>query len=156
MPKLILIAGLTLFLSGCLETASNQRKTPIDLAQVKEEVRNAEISFATAFKSRDTKSFLTFIDKDARFLGGKETANGKAEIEARWKKFLEPKTPPFSWTPKSIEVSGDGAIGLSSGPVLDEKGNHVSDYYSIWRKQSDGTWKVIFDGPGCQICQAKP
>ncbi|MCU1347929.1 MAG: nuclear transport factor 2 family protein, partial [Acidobacteria bacterium] len=45
-----------------------------------------------------------------------------------------------------------GTIGFSSGPVFDENGEKFSTYTSIWTKQSDGSWKVLFDGPGCQVC----
>jgi proline iminopeptidase len=45
-------------------------------------------------------------------------------------------------------VNAAGTIGLSSGPVFDADGKHISHYTSTWVKQADGSWKILFDGGG--------
>jgi hypothetical protein len=54
-----------------------------------------------------------------------------------------------------VVVNRKGDIGLSTGPVLDADGKHIADYSSIWQRQRNGSWKVIFDGPGAPVCEAK-
>jgi ketosteroid isomerase-like protein len=67
-----------------------------------------------------------------------------------WRKFFTGDVP-FSWQPDVIEVLPSGTLALSSGPVHDRNGNRVGTFNSIWRREPDGRWRVIFDkgGPAC-------
>src|SRR5688572_4672932 len=115
-----------------------------------EQVRQAEIAFAKAFADRDKNKFFAMVAEDATFLSGMTTARGKSEVVARWSRFFEPAQAPFSWGPERVSVSADGKLGLSTGPVYDPNGKHAGDYISTWRKESNGSWKIVFDssGPG--------
>ena len=125
------------------------------LADAVEDVRQAEIAFAKAFADRDKEKFFSMIANDATFLSGLTTARGKQAVVARWSRFFESPQAPFSWGPERVSVSADGKLGLSTGPVFDPKGNHVGDYISTWRKEADGSWKIVFDsnGPGPAVIE---
>jgi len=112
-----------------------------------QDVANAETAFARAFADRDQAKFFAMVADDANFLGGR-TLRGKQAIVDRWSRFFEGAQAPFSWGPERVEVAGDGKLGLSTGPIYDPKGMYIGDYSSIWQKQGDGSWKIIFDGPG--------
>jgi len=111
-----------------------------------EDVANAERTFAKAFADRDSAKFFAMVAPDANFLGFR-TLRGKDAVVKGWSRLFEGPAP-FSWGPERVEVTADGKLGLSTGPIYDAKGNHTGDYSSIWQKQSDGSWKIIFDGPG--------
>ncbi|HEX2120918.1 MAG TPA: alpha/beta fold hydrolase, partial [Thermoanaerobaculia bacterium] len=115
-----------------------------------EQVRQAEIAFAKAFADRDKAKFFSFVAHDATFLSGLTTLRGREQVIERWSRYFATPEAPFSWAPDRVSVSADGTLGLSTGPVYDPKGYHVGDYISTWRKQADGTWKIVFDstGPG--------
>jgi len=117
------------------------------------EVKAAETAFAKALADRDLAKFTSFIAEDATFLGGKPL-KGKEAVAKGWSRFFQTRKAPFSWRPETVVTNAAGTMGLSSGPVLDEKGEKFSTYYSIWVKQADGSWKVLFDGPGCPVCPA--
>lgn len=117
-----------------------------------DDVRNSEIAFAKAFADRDAAKFVSFMNDDTTFLSPRNTMVGKAEVMKVWSGFLKEKVAPFSWKPDRVYTNAAGDTGLSTGPVLDAAGNHIADYSSVWRKQSDGTWKIAFDGPGSQVC----
>jgi ketosteroid isomerase-like protein len=108
-----------------------------------------ERAFAGAFAARDLERFGAFLDEDAVFLGPAGSAlRGKAEIVAGWKGYFEGE-PPFSWYPTVSQVSGD--LGLSQGPVLGPDGTWLANFSSVWRRQEDGTWRIVFDGaPPCR------
>jgi hypothetical protein len=36
--------------------------------------------------------------------------------------------------------------------VFDPKGERVGTFNSIWRRDGDGKWKVVFD-KGCDVCK---
>ena len=44
-----------------------------------------------------------------------------------------------------------GSLAYSSGPVFDPKGKRVATFNSVWRREADGTWRVVFD-KGCNAC----
>ena len=113
-----------------------------------EEVRQAEIAFARAFAERDQERFFALVADDATFLSGAATLRGKAEVRRVWSGFFRDPQAPFSWGPERVVVSGDGKLGLSFGPIYDARGRQAGFYNSTWRREADGSWKVVFDGPG--------
>lgn len=117
-------------------------------ADVVEDVRQTEIAFAKAFADRDREKFFSFVADDAVFLAPNQTLRGKTAVVERWSQFFEGPQAPFSWTPDRVSVSGDGTLALSSGPVYAPNGQHAGSFQSTWRRQQDGTWKVVFDGSG--------
>ena len=113
-----------------------------------DEVRNAEVAFAKAFADRDQTAFFRFVLDDATFLGPARTLAGKKAIVGRWSRFFASPQAPFSWGPERVAVNAAGTIGETAGPVFDADGHHIGNFNSVWIKQPDGTWKVLFDGPG--------
>ncbi|HYI08961.1 MAG TPA: alpha/beta fold hydrolase [Thermoanaerobaculia bacterium] len=118
------------------------------LADVAEDVRQHEIAFAKAFADRDKEKFFSYVADDATFLGGLSTQRGKAQVVERWSRFFTGAQAPFSWIPDRVAVSADGTLGFTSGPVFAPDGKHAGSFQSTWRKQADGSWKVLFDGSG--------
>ena len=114
------------------------------------QVRDAENAFAATMAARDHKAFATFIADDAVFFGQK-SIRGKAAVVAAWKGFYEKPDAPFSWRSESVEVLDSGQLAHSSGPVFDPKGEQVGTFNSVWRREQDGRWKVVFD-KGCDAC----
>ena len=137
-------AFLLLFpaLISCSQT-SMMRPAPLATDQAVEQVRQAEIGFAKAFNDRDEDRFTSMIDEHAYFLGPRRSLQGKTEIMSVWSNLIRD-----NWAPDRVVVNGDSTLGLSTGPVRDQTGKVIGQYSSIWQRQSDGSWKVIFDGPG--------
>ena len=113
-----------------------------------EEVRQAETAFAKAFADRDQARFFAFVADDATFLSAGRTLHGKKAVVEVWSNFFKGPTAPFSWGPERVVVSADGKLGLSTGPIYDAEGKHAGNFISNWRREANGAWKVIFDGPG--------
>jgi ketosteroid isomerase-like protein len=78
--------------------------------------------------------------------------HGKAEVVAGWKRFFDGPAAPFSWAPAEVEVLPSGSLGFTSGPVYDPKGQRIGTFNSVWQRQKDGSWKIIFD-KGCPPCE---
>ena len=133
---------------------------PALAADPAEDVRQAEIAFAKAFADRDPAKFFSMVLDDASFLAPLRTMSGKQAITERWSRFFNGPQAPFSWGPERVAVNQAGTVGLSTGPVYDPKGVHIGNYSSVWLKQADGTWKILFDGPGspaaCLAADAAP
>ncbi|HEY2829256.1 MAG TPA: alpha/beta fold hydrolase [Thermoanaerobaculia bacterium] len=117
-------------------------------ADAVEDVRHVETAFAKAFADQDATKFFAFVADDATFLASRVTLVGKPEIVKRWSPFFKEKVAPFTWRPERVYVNAAGNIGLSTGPVFDKDGSQAGIYSSVWQKNADGEWKILFDGPG--------
>jgi ketosteroid isomerase-like protein len=62
------------------------------------------------------------------------------------------------WEPAYADVSQAGDLGFTTGPTImtdqspQKRPTRYGTYFSIWKKQADGSWKVVLDagtdGPG--------
>lgn len=119
------------------------------------QVRAAEIAFAATMARRDHAAFVAHVADEALFFGRQRVLRGKAAVGEGWKPFFEGSNAPFSWEPERVEVLDSGALALSTGPVRDPEGRRVGTFNSIWRREADGAWKVLFDN-GCPPCECPP
>jgi ketosteroid isomerase-like protein len=118
-------------------------------------LRATEQAFAKTMADRDHEAFTSFLAEETVFFGGQGEIRGKAAVAAAWKPFFEGPTAPFSWQPDSVAVLESGTLGLSSGPVNAPDGTRIGTFNSVWRREADGTWKIVFDR-GCPDCQCPP
>jgi ketosteroid isomerase-like protein len=114
----------------------------------------AEEAFAKTMADRNFKAFVTFLSQDAVFFSGTDVTRGPAAVAARWETFFAGREAPFSWKPDHVEVLASGNLALSTGWVYQ---NHkaVGRFNSIWRLETDKTWRVVFD-KGESICGMTP
>jgi ketosteroid isomerase-like protein len=116
-----------------------------------EQVRRTEIAFAKTVADRDHAAFSSFLAAEAIFVGPNRVLRGAKEVAAGWKRFFEGSQAPFSWEPEQVQVLDSGTLALSSGPVRDTAGKRIGTFNSIWRRESDGKWKIVIDN-GCPRC----
>ncbi|MEK7668522.1 MAG: nuclear transport factor 2 family protein [Gemmatimonadota bacterium] len=115
------------------------------------QVRESERAFAATMAARDLRAFGTFVADEALFFGRTGVLRGREAVIAGWRPFFQGAAAPFSWEPATVEALDSGTLALSSGPVRDPTGRQVGTFNSVWRRESDGRWRVIFD-KGCLPC----
>jgi ketosteroid isomerase-like protein len=135
---------LPLIATGCTTPSAG----PADRATLVRQVTEAETAFAKTMADRDHAAFTGFLAEDAVFFSGREPLRGKAAVAAFWKRFYESPKAPFSWKPAKVEVLPDGRLAMSTGPVFDPDGKPVASFTSVWRLESPGVWRIVFDN-GC-------
>lgn len=140
--KALLVVVLTAATLSIAKSSNGQSSD--ELAR---QVRAAEIAFARTMAVRDYQAFASHVADEAVFIG-QRPLRGKASVVAEWKRYFEGAQAPFSWEPETVEVLDSGTLALSRGPVRDEKGQQTGTFNSIWRREADGRWKVVFD-MGC-------
>jgi ketosteroid isomerase-like protein len=128
-------------------TSSAPAQTPP--AALKRQVFAAESSFAASMARRDFEAFASYVSQEAIFFGDTTVMRGKQAVLNGWRPFFAKPEAPFSWKPDVIEVLPSGNLAISNGPVFDPKGQRVGSFSSIWRREPDGGWQVIFD-KGCR------
>lgn len=120
-------------------------------ADTVDDVRCREIGFSHAAEARDAEAFASFIDDDARFVGN-GVLRGPSPIAEAWSVFFHEDSPSIKWRPQYVEVLEDGKLALTRGPyrvlARDDEGDEIErwgTFNSVWRRQADGSWKVVFD-----------
>jgi len=94
---------------------------------------------------RDLAAFARHVAEDTVFFSGREVQRGRAAVVAAWKPLFDGPQAPFSWEPDQVAVLDSGQLALSTGPVRNPKGEAIARFNSIWQRQADGRWLVIFD-----------
>ena len=126
-------------------------------ADLQKQVADTERAFAKTMADRDHAAFATFLADETVFFTGPAPLHGKADVAAAWKRFYERPEAPFSWRPEVVEVLASGTLAISTGPVFDPSGKKFATFTSIWRMESPGVWRIVFDkgNPECD-CEKKP
>lgn len=132
------LAGALLFAAGTALAAG-------DAAALAAEVRAAEAAFARSMAERDHAAFVAHLADEAVFFSDRGVLRGKAAVAAAWKAYYEGPNAPFSWQPESVEVLDSGTLAHSSGPVFAADGRRFATFNSIWRRDPDGRWRIVFD-----------
>jgi len=127
--------------------------TRFDRAASRRAVQEADRELSRASESRNIDAFTALLDTDTVFVSeAGPPARGHAAVRDKWAAFFAPAGPSLTWEPYEGEVSTQGDLGYTRGKFLfqgkDGSGKPVADrgeYLSIWRKQQDGTWRVVID-----------
>lgn len=132
------------------EQSAVAQASPAAAAQASPDVRGqvlaAERAFAKSMADRSLDAFARFVADDAVFFSDPEPRRGKTQVVEWWSRFFTAGTPaPFSWDPDQVELLSSGALAWSTGPVRDRQGRVVSRFNSIWRRDADGSWRIVFD-----------
>jgi ketosteroid isomerase-like protein len=117
------------------------------------QVEDTERAFARTMADRDHEAFKSFLADEAVFFSDATTAlRGAQAVADAWQAFFVDPRPPFSWEPEVVQVLESGTLALSSGPVRNPDGEVVGTFSSIWRQESPGTWRIVFDR-GNPVCK---
>ena len=126
-----------------------------DNANLAVTLKATEEAFAQTMADRDHEAFTSFLAEETVFFGGPTEIRGKEAVAAAWKPLFQGPAAPFSWRPDTATVLDSGTLGLTSGPIFAPDGTRVGTFNSVWRREPDGSWKVIFDR-GCPDCECPP
>lgn len=117
----------------------------VDLQAALDAMVAAENAFsATSVEKGVTPAFLAFLADDAVLM---------RPLPVNGKKFLEGQpSPPVTliWRPVHAEIAASGDMGYSTGPYEvrprdPRQPTGHGHFVSVWKKQADGAWKVVFD-----------
>jgi ketosteroid isomerase-like protein len=115
----------------------------------------AERAFARASVEKGVRdSFIEFFAED----GVNFQPHPTRTREALGKKPATRSPVVLDWRPITADISRAGDLGYTTGPytLTDRQANKLVGqgyYFSLWKKQSDGSWKVVLDC-GIQTNQA--
>ena len=112
-----------------------------------------EWSQTTASMSKSLDMFMSYYAPDASvYPPGMPVANGSAAIRAALTPMAQLPGFALQWSPTKADMSVSGDLGYTAGSYAltmnDPTGKPSIErgkYIEVWKKQSDGSWKVIED-----------
>jgi ketosteroid isomerase-like protein len=109
------------------------------------ELEAADEAFSTATVARGVDGWVAAFDPEGWMMQQGEKVAGHAAIAALMGPALS--SGRLSWAPLASGRAGD--LGFTVGKArytgATPETSWRSSYVTIWRRQSDGTWKVLFD-----------
>jgi ketosteroid isomerase-like protein len=143
----LLMAALGVALCACQQAPADQSAAAVD------EIRAADIAWEKVFTGGDTSAAVAAVEPDGSMLApNAPIATGHDAVRAAIAGFYALPDMTLHWQPTKVEAASSGDFGYSMGTYelsfTDPNGQAVTDhrkYVTIWRKQADGTWKVVAD-----------
>lgn len=116
-------------------------------------VRAADIAWEKAVSSKDLAGAVAFVEPTGSILPpNAPIATGPEGVQALFEGFYALPALNIHWQPTKVEAARSGDLAYSSGTYEmsfnDPSGKPVADrgkYATVWRKQADGSWKVVLD-----------
>jgi ketosteroid isomerase-like protein len=141
--KFWLVLLLAAFLLGVLANSQS------DSAQ---KLMKIESEFMKAAADHGSHGYMSYYADDAvEVPNGHGFLMGRAEI-AKTMGFLDSPGNHLTWAPVGAGVAASGDLGYTYGTYQftskNKDGRPVVDhgkYTTIWKKQKDGSWKVVLD-----------
>ena len=118
------------------------------------EVWLRERSFSKTVEAHDAAAFASHLVQGTVFgAASPRPVRGRDAVVADWKEIIEGKAFALRWHPQYVSIGANPDIAVSSGPAWTEDFDPaaaqrftVSRFNSVWMRESDGQWRVLFDG----------
>jgi ketosteroid isomerase-like protein len=151
MKSLVSIVALSIFTLGVILVFSRPSVSAAPQATA-ETLKQLEGEFMKAALERGSAGYMSYYAEDAvEVPNGSAAIQGKVNI-AKTMGFLDDKNNRLTWSPVGAGISSSGDLGYTWGTFefssKDKDGKQLVEhgkYTSIWKKQKDGSWKVVLD-----------
>jgi len=139
---------------GLIIAACAPTPTTPDAAAVRASLIAADEEFAAATAAKGLEGWLAAYDSTGiQMEPDQPFTPGIPSIRAAMAPAFADTTFRLTWQPTMAFASAAGDLGYTLGTwqsrsyTADGKGQITTGkYVTIWRKQADGSWKVVFDG----------
>lgn len=158
-----LVTVLAVISTGC--TKSGYSGSAVNAAAVKQTIKADEAKWNEQIKAKDTEGLAGHYTDDAYFVApGTAPADGSTAIRQFYANGLTDPALEVEIASDRIDVSSSGDMAYTRGhyteKYTDKKTNKVmtdkGSYLSVYKKQSDGSWKMVEDFATAGPDSAKP
>src|SRR5437762_4084784 len=146
--KMLFVSGRIALLSFAFVGTVSAADTKIEQA-----LRDLDAKWSAAAGAKDVDKTVSYYADDAVVMPpNAPSATTRETIRSAWKEMLTSPGAAISWKATKVEVAKSGDLAYVSGTyeetMTDASGNSMKDhgkYVEIFKKQADGTWKVVAD-----------
>jgi ketosteroid isomerase-like protein len=147
------ILALAMLVVGVVVAVPNRTDVAASSAADSAVLIKADQDFDAATAARGQEGFTSFIASDMTTIQPDEAiVSGKDGFVEGWKPVFSTPGLAVRWHPQLVRISGDATLGFTVGSYTTTRTENGSartvgsgKYITIWRKQTDGSWKVTFD-----------
>jgi ketosteroid isomerase-like protein len=131
---------------------ANVRSSRAHAGSGKEMLVKLEADFMKAAAEKGSQGYMSYYaDDSVEVPNNAPILQGKENI-AKTMGFLDDKNNHLTWSPVGADMSSSEDMGYTYGTfefrAQDKDGKPIVEhghYTSIWKKQKDGSWKVVLD-----------
>lgn len=157
--RLVIASALLLTAAACQQPAPKaDEPAKVDTAAAAADIKAAEDAQIAAINAKDTAKATASYAEDAVFIGddGKLVA-GSAAIAEAFGGFLPDPALKIDYQPGEKTFSDDGSMAYATAtysetitdPATKKVVTLTGTNLSVWRRQADGSWKLVADSnPG--------
>lgn len=117
-------------------------------------VKDTEAQWNKDYQAKDADKVTAYYTDDAVLIApGSAPANGKEAIRASMKQFVSDPALSLQFQPSLVDVASSGDVAYTQGsytltvtdPTTKKPVNDHGSYVTVYKKQSDGSWKAVLD-----------
>jgi len=116
-------------------------------------IKDTEAAWVKAFATKDAEKIAAFYADDAVMMANGPTVSGKAAILDTWKGMVTDPNFKLTFSSTKVEVAKSGELAYSFGtytlnlsdPKTKKKITDKGKYATVYKKQTDGSWKAVVD-----------
>lgn len=142
--------------TGMIAPACNREPTEpaIPVTQYEAELIEADRAFAASMAEGGLEAWVDHFAPEGAMISGQGEITGEPYIRAAMAPVLTDSTVAFTWSPQRARVAESGELGYTVGDYRISRRDSTGQlaetldrgkYVSIWRRQPDGSWKVVAD-----------
>ena len=147
------LARLVLAVGFSAAAACTPAPPPDTHVQDEAAIRQADTAFSSAAQSKNVDAFLAFYAGDAAVMAPNEAMiTGRDNARKLITDMMAMPGFSISWQVTKADVARSGDLGYTIGTyemtMTGPDGKPMSDrgkYATVWRKQTDGSWKAVVD-----------
>jgi uncharacterized protein (TIGR02246 family) len=155
ITSVVLLALITLSCSriyGEQENKSDKQTFASVLTEARQAIDKGNAQWVKAWEKGDAAMIATLFAKEGILLGRNgKSFKGPEQIFERQKIVMESAGKTVKATVMTVDLWLDGDTAYETGKYsynFQENGKPVTEegrYVTVWRRQSDGSWKIIMD-----------
>ncbi len=151
------LVGLSLVATtGMIVPACNQRPSDpaISVTQYEAELIEVDRAFAGSMAEGGLDAWVEHFAPEGAMISGQGEITGEPYIRAAMAPVFSDSMVVFTWSPERARVAESGELGYTVGDYRISRRDSTGEvaetldrgkYVSIWRRQPDGSWKVVAD-----------
>lgn len=149
--------GLGLLAATGITLQACRREPPepaISVTQYEAELMEVDRAFANSMAEGGLDAWVGHFAPEGAMISGQGEITGEPYIRAAMAPIFSDSTVVFTWSPDRARVAESGELGYTIGDYRISRRDSTGQlaetldrgkYVSIWRRQPDGTWKVVAD-----------
>ena len=158
-----LAATALVALTGCDQVP--QKAPTVDAAAVEKDLRAIEAQWNKDYNSRDVDAIMGHYAEDAALANpGMQLVAASDSRRAAITQFVSDPNLKLSFESDRVQVAKSGDLAYTRGhftmqgtdPATKQPRTDTGNYLTVWKKQSDGSWKAVEDfiTPGAPASEA--